>query len=191
MTATTRGRGDTAPASGSTRPRETAAQRRARLADQTARLARAKTAIQNNEFDAAMMILLALQRDDPSFETADVSAALEAARDGQRRTTQTLGSAAMEEGQQKERAEDFNGAIQSYQRAEKVGGEFTARAASAIVAVKQRQKNAVDELYKRADVDFKFRKPNVLASYQRLLKMMAEDDPRRAEVQARIVELQR
>lgn len=139
------------------------------------------------DFAAAIETLSALEREQADF--GDVAAQLERARDGQRAATRQRAQAAFDDAQQKEKQQDFVGAIQGYQQAEKIDPEFAARAAAAIAAARARQKAIVDELFKQANTDFAFRRPSAIPLYQRILKLLADDDPRRTEAQTKLNQL--
>lgn len=169
------------------RPRETRTAWIRRSTELTRRLNEAKAAIEKGDFAAAVDILIALQRDEPNF--GDTGTQLARAREGLRSNAQARAQAAFDDGQQKERQQDFVGAIQSYQQAERIDPEFASRATQAISAARAKQKALVDDLFKQANAEFAFRRPSAIPIYQRLLKLLSEDDPRRSEAQSKLNQL--
>lgn len=169
------------------RPRESRAAWIRRSTELTSRLNQGKAAIDRGDYAGAIDILSGVQRDEPNF--GDTAAQLARARDGLKASNQARAQAAFDEGQQKERQQDFIGALRSYQQAEKIDADFAPRVAPAIAAAKAQQKAIVDDLFKKANAEFAFRRPSAIPLYQRILKLLAEDDPRRNEAQTKLNQL--
>jgi tetratricopeptide (TPR) repeat protein len=153
----------------------------------TRRLGLGRTAIDKGDFASAIEILSALEREQADF--GDVAALLTRAKGGVRAGTQQRAQATFDEAQQKERQQDFVGAIQGYQQAEKIDPDLAPRVAAAITAARARQKTLVDDLFKQANTDFAFRRPAAIPAYQRILRLLADDDPRRTEAQTKLNQL--
>jgi FHA domain-containing protein len=158
-----------------------------RSTELTARLTQAKAALDKGDLATAIDLLTMLNREEPNF--GDAPALLARARDAQKANALARAAAAFDEGQQKEGRQDFNGAVQSYQQAERLDADVAAKAAAAIAAARGKQKALVDELVKNANAEFSFRPARAIPLYQQALKVMADDDPRRADVQAKLAQL--
>jgi tetratricopeptide (TPR) repeat protein len=157
------------------------AERQARDRDLADRYARAKSAVDSGAFSSALSQLEALRRDDPS--NRDVAALIGRARD-------EMGAAAkqtMEEGTKLEGSGELRAALEKYERAARIDPSMATIADQLAERVKTRMKaEAADALTRAKQYDAVDRVPDAIKWYERAFNHLADDDPNKKIVKARL-----
>jgi tetratricopeptide (TPR) repeat protein len=171
-------------------PGETSADTRKRAEVLLERYNAAKDTLARGDSDAALSMLEKLEQDVPNYPVSpDIPTLLKEVRtklqDNKVKQVQTY----MDEARKAEQAGDLSRALQLYQRALEAGAS-RADATAAIDRVGQSIKAKVDEQFSIARQYAAYKKrPEEIACYEQIVKLLPPTDPRRQEAEAKLAAL--